>query len=90
MVERRTIPCLWRPDNDVLTKIAFQYLKEREGKNNNKSTQLNLKNKIYYQLGIRNTEQGMNMDDSVSDSLSFLEMTEETFKTIVKKYGKKT
>ena len=83
-----TIPCIRKSDKELLEGIASDYIRT----NLLKIDDVDMINKISYQFNLKtgNNQDGQNsQEDSLNDSLSFLEMTEETFKNLIKKYGRK-
>lgn len=80
-----TIPCVRKSDHQILESLAEVYIKGiLERKNDKDSIE-----KISYQFELKKENKNQLSERSDEDSLSFVEMTEETFKILIKKYGKK-
>ena len=94
---KTTLPTLQKADLDIIQNLAKEYI---DSLNENKTMDSNLeRSKIMYMYqmeqydkinrNIVHQNQGQN-DSRDNDYMSFLEMTEETFKNLIIKFGKKS
>jgi len=83
MVEA-SIPCIRRSDKELLSNLAKEYLQEIKGKNKDFEE---ISSKLTYQYGLKG--EANNNSFMSNESVSFLEMTEDTFKNIIKRFGKR-
>lgn len=89
------LPTLRRPDQDILQDLARNFIASSHKEN--KTFDLEAKIRYFYLIGDSPTlghdkisiKQDLDLTDD-ADSVSFVEMSEETFKNLILKFGKKS